>query len=310
MFFFTRRILSTVAHRTKHLIEYGALRALIALVNLLPLRAALACGWALAWLSLPLAQRRVREAMRRMRQVLGPGPSDRELRTWARISWRNLFFNAIELARAPQLNLREIDRRLEAVHFEKLLQMNREVGGFVLAVCHMGNWDYAGSAARLLGLPLFAIMRTQSNPLVNQYIASIRERIRFESVDRHRALGSVIKRMRAGQVFTILPDVRAKTADSAIRVPFLGGRAHLMGGMGLFAHVTGKPIVTTIVTRIGWTRHRWVVQDPVYPDPSADRDADILRMTSEVMARFDEAIRTYPEQYFWYNKRWVLDERF
>jgi len=33
-------------------------------------------------------------------------------------------------------------------------------------------------------------------------------------------------------------------------------------------------------------------------------------MTREIMQVFDRAIRTHPDQYFWYNKRWVLDDRF
>jgi lauroyl/myristoyl acyltransferase len=41
-------------------------------------------------------------------------------------------------------------------------------------------------------------------------------------------------------------------------------------------------------------------------DPTADRDADLLRMTRTVMEHVDAAIRQTPEQWFWYNKRWVL----
>ena len=127
-------------------------------------------------------------------------------------------------------------------------------------------------------------------------------------VDRHgRALGSIIKRIRGGEVFTILPDIRSKQKESAIPIPFLGGTAHLYGGMALFAKHTNTPIYTVIVSREGWTRHRWQVGAPILPDPALDKESDILRMTTETMARFDRAIRAHPEQYFWYNKRWVLD---
>ena len=42
-------------------------------------------------------------------------------------------------------------------------------------------------------------------------------------------------------------------------------------------------------------------------DPAADRDPEEMRLTREVLERFDDAIRATPEQWFWYNKRWVLD---
>lgn len=37
------------------------------------------------------------------------------------------------------------------------------------------------------------------------------------------------------------------------------------------------------------------------------REAEELRLTREVIAHFDAAIRETPGQWFWYNKRWVLD---
>ena len=38
-----------------------------------------------------------------------------------------------------------------------------------------------------------------------------------------------------------------------------------------------------------------------------DRDADILRMTQQVMDLVEEAIRADPGQWFWYNRRWILE---
>ena len=37
------------------------------------------------------------------------------------------------------------------------------------------------------------------------------------------------------------------------------------------------------------------------------KEADWTRMTQQGMDIFDQAIRKHPDQYFWYNKRWVLD---
>jgi len=59
--------------------------------------------------------------------------------------------------------------------------------------------------------------------------------------------------------------------------------------------------------RSGWTRHKWHLLEPVYPDPSLEKRADWYRMTQEIMTRFSNLVRRHPEQYFWYNKRWVLD---
>jgi KDO2-lipid IV(A) lauroyltransferase len=255
--------------------------------------------------------KRSAEARRRLRSVLGPGPSESDIAQWAWVSWRNLFFNVMEIARAPRWNRAAIDRLIDHRQVEALLTRQHEKGGFVMAVCHLGNWELAGFTVRMLGLPIFVMMRGQSNPLVTAYLNRIRKRFEVGAIERHaKALGSIIKRIRAGEVFTILPDIRAKTRDSAVVVPFLGGSAYLNGGMALFAHHTGTPVVTALVRRHGWMRQEIEVHDAIEPDPTLDRDADILRITGAVMARFDAIIRADPGQYFWYNKRWVLDDRF
>jgi KDO2-lipid IV(A) lauroyltransferase len=301
---------NAMKYRPKHIVEYALLRGLIFILCLLPLRAALGLGWVLAAMARLPARKKIREARRRMREVFGPDVPEKQIRTWAWIAWRNFFFNVIETARAPHLSERTITRLVDNREISKLFDLHREVGGYVLAVCHMGNWDLAGFCGRILGLPIFVILRDQSNPLTTRYLERIRNHFDFGWVERHRVLGSVVKKIRAGEIFTILPDVRAKTKETAVHVPFLGGTAHIMGGTALFARLTEKPIGIAIVTRRGWAHHHWEIQEPVYPDMNADREEDILRMTREVMARFDAAIRKHPEQYFWYNKRWILDSSY
>ncbi len=298
-------------YRFKHVVEYIFLRASTALMCLLPIHAALALGWLLARLSYFFVGKRAAEARRRMRSVLGPEVSEAQLRKWSWLSWRNIFFNVVEIALASRWTKARADRYVNHTQVQKLISRARSDGGFTLAVCHMGNWELAGFTVRLLGLPIFVMMRGQSNPLTTAYLDRMREKAGVGAIERHsKALGSIIKRIRAGEVFTILPDIRAKTREASVKVPFFGGEAYLNAGMCLFAKHTNTPVVTALVLRRGWAHHEIIVHDPIMPDPAADKDADILRMTTEAMQRFDQAVRQDPGQYFWYNKRWVLDDRF
>jgi len=296
--------------KPKHYLEYGFLRAFIFLLNVVPFRLAMLFALILAQLSRPFSAKRRKEACRRMRGIFGPDVPEATLGKWAWTSWRNLFFNAVEIARARRLNKQNIDHIIGPGALDAYKHEYTRVGGHLLAVIHMGNWDLAGFAGRLHGLPLFTIARDQSNPFFNRYMKTVRDRFNFEALDRHGSLNSIVKKIKAGGVFTLLPDVRAKTRDTSVAVPFLGGTAYLMGGMGLFARLTGKPVKICIVTRSSWTRLNLEFMPMIYPDPAIERDADIVRMTTEVMAVFDRAIRAHPDQYFWYNKRWVLDDRF
>ena len=74
----------------------------------------------------------------------------------------------------------------------------------------------------------------------------------------------------------------------------------------MFARQAKVPIIPAVARRRGWTRHEWEVFEPVEADPSLDKEADFQRMTQAVMDVYDHAIRAEPEQYFWYNNRWIL----
>ena len=51
------------------------------------------------------------------------------------------------------------------------------------------------------------------------------------------------------------------------------------------------------------------VADRVQPDPAApDRREEAARLTREAMRLLDEAVRQRPGDWFWYNKRWILEK--
>jgi KDO2-lipid IV(A) lauroyltransferase len=93
----------------------------------------------------------------------------------------------------------------------------------------------------------------------------------------------------------------------AVKVQFLGKEANIGAGMALFARHAGVPIYPVIVTRIGWARHAARIYPPVHADPALDKQSDVRRMTQQVMDIITAAIHADPGQWFWYNKRWVLE---
>jgi lauroyl/myristoyl acyltransferase len=120
-----------------------------------------------------------------------------------------------------------------------------------------------------------------------------------------KVLKGVIRRIREGRVLAILPDVRNRT--EALKINFLNGEANLGAGVALFARQCNCPIYPAVIRRVGWARHEAVVFDPIHPDPSLGKSEDWQRMIQLMMDIFTEEIGKTPEQYFWYNKRWVLD---
>ena len=293
-------------YRPKHVLEYAGLRIIYALVCLLPDRAALALGAALARLAHLLARARVAEAHRRIRQVFGDRFSDREVAHIAWISLRNTFFNAIEVMRMARVNRAWLATHLDdGGLMEKLARLPAGQGA-IFVVPHMGNWDLAGVAGHQFGLPIFFMVGHQKNPLADAWLNRMRGITGVETIARDSgALKKVIRNLRDGKVLAFMTDLRSRTP--ALRVRFLGHEANVVAGMGLFARQAGVPVIPVLLYRDGWSRHRWRVCDPILPDTALPKEQDWLRMTQAVIDLYDAAIRAAPEQYFWYNKRWVLD---
>jgi Kdo2-lipid IVA lauroyltransferase/acyltransferase len=290
----------------KYRVEYGLLRVVSALVCVLPYRAALALGAGLAWIAFHVVRYRVGEAVRRIRSVLGEDVGARAARRIAWISMRNLFFNGIEILRFPRMTQAWVVRHVDTAGMAFVRANWNRDGGAILAVPHMGNWDLAGVGSNLMGLPVFFMARRQKNPLVDAYLNRLRGTTGAEIIHTDSgALRRVIRNLKAGKIFALLPDVRAR--ESGVIVPFLGGQAVLATGMESFARHAGVPIFPACALREGWARHRWIVRAPVLPDVAVERESDQQRIMREVIARFDEFVRAHPEQYFWYNKRWILD---
>jgi KDO2-lipid IV(A) lauroyltransferase len=270
-------------------------------------RFALSIGWILAWFSHYILRYRVDAAEERIGEVF-KDLGRREVKRMAWRSWRDFVFNVVELYRLPRIDDKWIERHV-VNHGEVRRKLREHCGagrGAVVASPHMGAAEAAGVVMQRLGVPVFMITGKQTNPLTDPHINKLRGATGIETVQKGSSLlRSVIRKLKQGGVLTFLADLRV--APHGVIVRFLGREASVAPGMALFARQAGVPIIPIVVTREGWAAHRMELHDPVMPDPAADKREDQRRMTQEVFDVMTDAVRKYPEQWFWYNKRWILE---
>ena len=297
-----------MAIRLRYRVEYALLVSISALLNALPYHLALVLAAGCAAVVYRLVPRRPRAARARIAQVFPEKPA-REVDLIARRALRNLFFSAIEALRFARLDRAWMERHIDVGNFPAQVEAHLKSGqGALLVIPHMGNWEMAGLYAGMRGIPMFFLVGRQRNPLAEQFMNRARSATGIDVLTRDENTARVILRhLKAGKVFGILPDVRMKMPGVA--VDFLGQPVDLPGGVGLFARRLGVPVCVGHVRRVGWTRHAWHFLPPLWADPALDPEADAKRLTQAVADHFTEAIRRHPDQYFWFNKRWVLEPR-
>lgn len=289
--------------KIKYLLEYALLRAVAALLCVLPYKAALGVGWVIAWIGFRVVKFRRAEACRRIKEVFGDS-ADVEKISW--ISWRNFIFSCVDMMRIPAMTGPWVRSVVKDENMEPMLNEIKNGRGVIIATIHMGSWEMAGMACMIYGIPMFSLAAKQKNPYVDEYMNRMRAKTGFETLLRTRnVLKGIVDRIKAGKALAILPDLRSPT--KAITVDFLGKQANVGGGLGLIARQTGAPVFPAIITRQGWSGHFYRVFDPVYADKTVEKHEDWRRITQQVFDIYDKCVRAEPEQWFWFNKRWLFD---
>jgi len=171
-------------------------------------------------------------------------------------------------------------------------------------VPHSGNWYMAAWSMAKYGLPLVSIAAKQRNPKINEWMKRQYGEIEVLERGSSRVLVEIKRRLESGRVFAILPDLRVPQKD--VEADFLGGKANVSHAGAMFAVKCGAPIVVAMMRREKG-KHVFDHITTLRPDPAAvDSKEEAARLTREAMKALDGRIRKYPGQWFWYNKRWIL----
>lgn len=291
----------------RYYVEYALLRVIAFLARLMPYKLSLIGAWLLACTLYPLFYGRVREAQRRIVGVFGHDLPVKRVRSIAWLSFRNTFFSAVEMLRFPVTKREWVKSVFDCEEAMQTFLSHKETGkGAVIAVPHTGSWELAGVASYLWGVPIFNFSGQQRNPLVNDYMNYLRASPGIDFVPRGSSVyRQAIRLLKSGRFCAIMPDVRMRSGG--IEVDFLRGKANIGTGSAFFAKMADVPIFPCVVTRIGWFSHKIAIHPKIVPDKSLDKNDDVSRMTRILLKIMDEAVQEQPEQWFWYNRRWILD---
>ena len=286
--------------------EYAVIKGLSVAVNLVPYRAAMALASALGFIAVEILRFNRRRTLDRIRSVF-PEADDREAGRIALRSFVNILKTGVEMMRSPRLDRAWMERNVVdgGRYAETLKGLTAEGNGVVVMVPHSGNWYMAAWTMAAYGVNIFSIAARQRNPKLDRWMNEHYRGVEIFDRDRRETLIRVKERLRDGGVFALLPDLRVRRPD--VEVDFFGGKANVSHSGAAFAVKCNAPIVVAAMRREGG-RHVIVHLATLRPDPAAkDGKAEATRLTKAVMKILDSEIRSHPGEWFWYNKRWILE---
>jgi phosphatidylinositol dimannoside acyltransferase len=283
---------------------YLAMRLGMGLIGILPLRLAVALG-ELAGRCFALFDTGRRRMVERHALRLGI-PAERRRahvrevfagsgRYWAEALW-------IRPRRRPY-----VDARItaEGLHF---VEAARDAGrGMVLALPHMGNWEYAAPIASRLEVEVVAVAENLRNQRIREWFLNMRNSMQIGivlatgSVQVMRELEGVIGRNGA---VALLCDRDLKRRG--VEVEFMGEKTTLPAGPASLAIRTGAPLLPA-ATYFQGLGHHVVVRPPIEIPPAGDRTARIRATTQLLAKELESLILAAPAQWHLLQPNWPTD---
>ena len=195
--------------------------------------------------------------------------------------------------------LRKVDR-VEGLENVRHFENDR---GAILVTAHLGNWEMANLyASSALSRPLVAVARPIKNPWVEQKVIEFRTRFGGELINKKGALPEMRSALRQGRVLALLVDQGTK-ASEGVRVRFFGRHVRAHAAVAVLALRCKVPIIPAFCVKEG-NRFKIIVEPPLQLERSGDLRSDIAVNTQKVQHAIERMIRRYPEQWFWFHKRW------
>jgi phosphatidylinositol dimannoside acyltransferase len=175
--------------------------------------------------------------------------------------------------------------------------------GTIIALPHIGSWEWGGSFLNSLGLGMTAVAEDLEPPELFAWFKAKRESIgiRIEPLDEHA--GTVLlQTLKDGGVIGLLCD--RDIQGNGVEVEFFGERVRLPAGPATLALRTGATLVGAACYSGPGRDHFAVITPPIPVERLGRLREDVTRVTQAMAVELEGLIRRAPEQ--WH----VLQPRF
>jgi len=178
--------------------------------------------------------------------------------------------------------------------------------GVILALPHLGGWEWAGAVMAARGHHLLAVVENIEPPELLAWFAEQRAAIGIEVVTLGPDVGvSVLRALRDNRIVCLLSD--RDIAGDGVEVEFFGERTTLPGGPATLALRTGATLLPTAVYFRGGRDHLGVVRPAVEVQRLGRLREDIARITQALANELETLIRAAPEQWHLLQPNWPTD---
>ncbi len=300
------------AERLRHLAEYVAFRAVVCVVDILPVRTSIRLAETMAFVVHRLLHKKLtRYAVARdnICQAFGNRYSPRQIDDIIRRMWLHLFRVVVEIVQVRR-KLR-LYNCADVVQFKgrdetvRLFCSGRPV---MILSGHFGNWEIASGTFGMFGFPMGVVARDLDNPYLHRWFETFRRQTGHTLISKRGGGSDMLDMLEHRGHLGLMGDQDA--GSTGMFVDFFGKPASTFKSIALLALEYRAYIAVGYARRLpdDFDRHRWVRYEIGYADfidteQFTGTDA-VRQVTQRFTTALERAIALAPEQYFWVHRRW------
>ena len=212
-----------------------------------------------------------------------------------------------ESFRLPTMSSASVERGFSIDGFDHVTTALDAGTGAILALPHLGGWEWAGRWMTDRGFPLSVVVEAIEPVELFDWFAHMRARLGMTIIRHGPDAGpAVLRALKRNEAVCLLCD-RDLTRDG-VGVDFFGERTTLPAGPAMLALRTGAPILPVaayFTDRLDG--HHTVVRPPVPASRLGRLRDDAARVTQALARELEALIAAHPEQWHLMQPNWPSD---
>jgi KDO2-lipid IV(A) lauroyltransferase len=213
----------------------------------------------------------------------------------------------VESFRLPSLSTEAVAAGIKVDGYEQLVTARRDGNGAILALPHLGGWEWAGRWLADVGNPVTVVVERIDPPELFDWFAELRSNLGMTVVALGPEAGrATLQALKRNEIVCLLSD--RNIGPGGVEVEFFGERTKLPAGPATLSLRTGAPLFPVAVyftdKRNG---HLGIVRPPVPAERHGSLREDVTRVTQALAAELEHLIRRAPEQWHMFQPNWPSD---
>lgn len=250
-----------------------------------------------------LIDKRHRRIVLRNLNLAFPKWDDEQKAKVAKATYANFMTTIIELFFLKYMSRDKLKSIITFINMENLYKAREDDKGIILISGHFGNWELAHIAFSAFYEPITMVARELQFKPLDRFLKDLRSMFKSRVLNKKNGLNDMRAALRNREILGILID-QGTIKKEGIETDFFGHKVMTTPAAALLARRFKCPVLPGFVIRKkggGFEAH---CLPQVDMQRTKNYSADIIANTQKMNDTIQGFIEKYPEQWFWFHKRW------